>query len=696
VKKIAVVALLAIGALTACGGDLFAGRSGYGLPVESGDAAAVSPRHAHVIVPFVTGRKPISSSDGQEVYALFGGSSLPFLKALTNLTAYGTPAVNGYAGPLAQLALVTSSTEQQHAYLAANGTLAELTDKATKVSFYVSYPKADESLADVCRGKEPIGTIEGVTTHGKTTWTVKKTGAKCPNAMDAIAVRAPAVSSAAASSPSKANVDFYVCSLSSGPMALVADEFTEGAQLDAPLGALGSAYSAFDAFLAGLCTTGVTLAKAQKPPSCGDARTHAAVCSFEEPPIPIVPVAANCAQASATLTFNAPGQSCQVSVPYSLGSATGQFTVTSSNASIVSVTPASGTITGSGSVSFTLTAGGAGGSATVTETVTIDGRVFSETYFNVTNAWVTSATPPPEITDYTIPTSGSMPEGITVGPDSALWFTEALGNKIGRITTDGKIREMPIPKRNVLPVAIVAGPDGALWFTEHLNGAIGRITTDGSVSEYTIPTSNGHAPFGITAGPDGALWFADTDNYIGRVTTGGTFSLYPTSHSDSYIVAGPDGALWFTCDTHEIGRITTTGKASQFGLPAGSLPEAITVGPDGALWFEDNGRYNIGRITTSGHYTYFPTPDGAVGASGITQGPDSALWFSGNASFDPIGSITTSGVFAYPTLAYSQTGQVWGIVLGPDGALWYTDYIHNRIVRFAPSTVTSSSRKRSR
>ena len=35
------------------------------------------------------------------------------------------------------------------------------------------------------------------------------------------------------------------------------------------------------------------------------------------------------------------------------------------------------------------------------------------------------------------PHGNSGPAGITAGPDGALWFAEVVGNKIGRITTDG-------------------------------------------------------------------------------------------------------------------------------------------------------------------------------------------------------------------------------------------------------------------
>jgi streptogramin lyase len=36
------------------------------------------------------------------------------------------------------------------------------------------------------------------------------------------------------------------------------------------------------------------------------------------------------------------------------------------------------------------------------------------------------------ITEYAVPTSSSTPVDIAAGPDGALWFTEASGNKIGR------------------------------------------------------------------------------------------------------------------------------------------------------------------------------------------------------------------------------------------------------------------------
>src|SRR5438445_526268 len=85
------------------------------------------------------------------------------------------------------------------------------------------------------------------------------------------------------------------------------------------------------------------------------------------------------------------------------------------------------------------------------------------------------------VTEFPVPTPGSVPAGIAAGPDGALWFTESSGNQIGRITTSGSVSEFPIPTPSSLPLGIAAGSDGALWFTENSGNQIGRITTSGSV-----------------------------------------------------------------------------------------------------------------------------------------------------------------------------------------------------------------------
>ena len=120
--------------------------------------------------------------------------------------------------------------------------------------------------------------------------------------------------------------------------------------------------------------------------------------------------------------------------------------------------------------------------------------------------------------EFFIPTLGAAPADITQGPCGALWFTEELGNKIGRITAGGDFAEYVLPTRAAFPLGITLGPDGALWFTENLGNKIGRITSGGKITEYPLSTP-GSEPASITSEGDSALWFTEIIGKIERITT---------------------------------------------------------------------------------------------------------------------------------------------------------------------------------
>ena len=85
----------------------------------------------------------------------------------------------------------------------------------------------------------------------------------------------------------------------------------------------------------------------------------------------------------------------------------------------------------------------------------------------------------------------------------------------------------------------------------------------------------------MTTGSDGALWFTN-ESSIGRITTDGTITTYPTPHVNQLwgIAAGPDGAVWFTDHlNNSIGRITTaaTPEISGFSPTGGRTGTAVTL-----------------------------------------------------------------------------------------------------------------------
>jgi len=265
-------------------------------------------------------------------------------------------------------------------------------------------------------------------------------------------------------------------------------------------------------------------------------------------------------------------------------------------------------------------------------------------------------TPSGVITLFNPPSFSSFNNGIALGADGNLWFTEQAGI-IGRITPMGQITEFPLPGTfpSPYPGAIAAGPDGNLWFTETAVvdtgavGRIGRITTAGVITEFPVTAimSSGTAVTlsGIAAGPDGNLWFTKTgENKIGRITTAGVATEFPVPTPGSglsLITAGPDGSLWFTEAAGQIGRITTSGIVTEFPIPSVLAsgftmgPSGITVGPDGNIWFTEFLNSTVGRITPSGVMTESPFPSWRA-PHGIAAGPDGNLWLAVQAAPDLI------------------------------------------------------------
>lgn len=246
------------------------------------------------------------------------------------------------------------------------------------------------------------------------------------------------------------------------------------------------------------------------------------------------------------------------------------------------------------------------------------------------------------------------PAAIVAGVDGNLWFTnlgpwpQGLGS-IGRIAPDGVVTTFRAPGIG-RPYDIVAGPGGDLWFTMEGAASLGRITVGGAIS--LLPLS--FEPTWLAAGPDGNLWVNDRDgDAVWRVTPDGVASPFRGGGIDrpGDIVAGIDGALWFTNAGQTIGRLTTAGAISTFPTP-GSYPVLLAAGPDGNVWFTDEVSQRVGRLAPGGAVTTFADPRVSPYA-GIAAGTDGAVWFT-----DPTGAIgrVTATVEGAPVFVAATAG----------------------------------------
>src|ERR1700683_3618277 len=77
----------------------------------------------------------------------------------------------------------------------------------------------------------------------------------------------------------------------------------------------------------------------------------------------------------------------------------------------------------------------------------------------------TAARRPLSVTEFAIPRRAApdpVPYQIVAGPDGAMWFTEEGASAIGRIDERGSVRQFALPSTNAQPEGIALGPDSAL------------------------------------------------------------------------------------------------------------------------------------------------------------------------------------------------------------------------------------------
>jgi virginiamycin B lyase len=297
----------------------------------------------------------------------------------------------------------------------------------------------------------------------------------------------------------------------------------------------------------------------------------------------------------------------------------------------------------------------------------------------------------PSYTQYTTPTSGSVPQFVTKGADGAVWFTEYGTNSIGRVSTNGTVTEYPTGVISAYTLTgIVAGPDGNIWFgvKDNAYGKVGKMTPSGAVTFYTIPRAlpnpQGYknSPSGtFTVGSDGNIWFADS-YFAGVINpTSGAITQYPVYYPTLAVTAGPDGNMWFTTNGSHVIKTDTVGSFLGDYLLSSSILGIggydIKVGSDNNLWIAGGYSGRVFRFTTAGTATPYSVPTSGAVVKGIALGPDGNMWFTEQAG--KVGTITTQGAVTEYTAPASASP--YGIVTGADNAIWFADSTNNNVTR---------------
>ena len=130
------------------------------------------------------------------------------------------------------------------------------------------------------------------------------------------------------------------------------------------------------------------------------------------------------------------------------------------------------------------------------------------------------------VSNYFLPGPGSAPEGITVGPDDAVWIADYGAEELVRVDTttvvsdpSDAITDSPV---GASPLWISSAGDGGLWFTDNSDDELVRFdpATDTSQAFGSAQGVTGDAT-ADAQDANGNLWFTEFDaTKVGEATTG--------------------------------------------------------------------------------------------------------------------------------------------------------------------------------
>ncbi len=243
------------------------------------------------------------------------------------------------------------------------------------------------------------------------------------------------------------------------------------------------------------------------------------------------------------------------------------------------------------------------------------------------------------IKEWEVPTKGAHPHDPAVGGDGALWFTEQLQNKIGRVDPKtGAFKEYPLKVEDSGPHGLVADSSGNIWFTGNGKGYIGKLDPrTGAVTEYKMPDAKAEDPHTPVFDGRGIMWFTvQVGNFVGRLDPRtGKIDLKtpPTANSHPYGIAVNHKGIPFFCEfnTNKMAKIDPqTMEITEYKLPEGARPRRMAIDASDNVYFTDYNGGNLGWLDpATSAVKMWPSPGGAGSAPyGITITPDGLVWFS--------------------------------------------------------------------
>jgi len=262
------------------------------------------------------------------------------------------------------------------------------------------------------------------------------------------------------------------------------------------------------------------------------------------------------------------------------------------------------------------------------------------------------------------------------------------------------IRELAIVL--TLPLGLGVGGDGAVWVASTMSDRLVRVDRSGSVMSHALPLRS--HPVGLAVDGAGAVWFAGSGvGLVGRLSPGVRRAAefpppavltpddgIPTAWALS--IGGP--YVWFTMPSHGlIGRVklgaqpTRRGSAVteyRLGAPGQARPEAVAADTDGGAWIADAVGDRLVHVAPDGSQRTVTLPP-ASGPRGVALGSDGAVWVTLFRS-GRLARIGHSGSVGEWMLPAGKAARPWAVVIDPGDRVWVSDTGDNTILCFEPAS----------
>lgn len=206
--------------------------------------------------------------------------------------------------------------------------------------------------------------------------------------------------------------------------------------------------------------------------------------------------------------------------------------------------------------------------------------------------------------------SQGAPYDLAFDGDGNLWFTDPALQRIGKLTLSGPEAgrldsyAVNLPQSGNLEdqtylTQIILGPDGAMWFLDAGGDRLGRIDAGGTVTALTLPDS----PRNIVSGPLDSIWASVGKQFL-RISAGQQVSSFPSKPLGAgTLSASPKQDTLLSCSGKGLESIDKDGTVKP--KKQKGCGQFQVLGPDGGLWA--SGGWYSGGVSPA-HYVFRTSP----------------------------------------------------------------------------------------